>query len=65
MVNERIVKLDQYEFGAVINLINEKRNDLLKRKQNTEFITEILEKVIKAPTKKRCNFKREREKSER
>ena len=33
MVNERVVKLDQYEFGAVISLINEKRNDLLKQQQ--------------------------------
>ncbi len=65
MINERIVKLDQYEFGAVINIINEKRNDLLKQQQDTEFITEILEKVIKAPTKKKCKFKTEREKCER
>ena len=65
MVNERVVKLDQYEFGAVISLINEKRNDLLKQQQNTEFITEILTKVIKAPTKKKCRFKKEREKCER
>ena len=65
MVNERVIKLDQYEFSAVINLINDKRNDLLRRQQNTEFITEILEKVIKAPTKRKCRFKREREKCER
>ena len=38
---------------------------LLKQQQNTEFITEILEKVIKAPTKKKCRFKKEREKCER
>ena len=56
MVNERVVKLDQYEFGAVISLINEKRNDLLKQQQNTEFITELLENVIKAPTKTNCPF---------
>ncbi len=65
MVNERVIKLDQYEFSAVIKLINEKRNDLLKQQQSTEFITEILEKVINAPTKKKCKFRREREQSER
>lgn len=65
MVNERVIKLDQYEFSAVIKLINEKRNDLLKQQQSTEFITEILEKVIKAPTKKKCKVRREREQSER
>ncbi len=65
MVNERVIKLDQYEFSAVINLINDKRNDLLRRQQNTEFITEILEKVIKAPTKRKRKFRREREQCER
>ena len=65
MVNERVIKLDQYEFSAVINLINDKRNDLLRRQQNTEFITEILEKVIKAPTKRKRKFRREREHCER
>lgn len=65
MVNERVIKLDQYEFSAVINLINDKRNDLLRRQQNTEFITEILEKVIKAPTKRKCKFRKEREQCER
>lgn len=65
MVNERVIKLDQYEFSAVINLINDKRNDLLRRQQNTEFITEILEKVIKAPTKRKYKFRREREQCER
>lgn len=65
MVNERVIKLDQYEFSAVINLINDKRNDLLRQQQNTEFITEILEKVIKAPTNRKCKFRREREQCER
>ncbi len=65
MVNERVIKLDQYEFSAVIKLINEKRNDLLRQQQSTEFITEILEKVIKAPTKRKSKFRREREQCER
>ncbi len=55
------VKLDEYEFRAVVNLINEKRNNMLKQKQNAEFITEILEKVIDSPTNKKCILKRERE----
>ena len=67
MSNERVVELDQYEFNTVITLINEKRNDLIKENKNSEYITEILTKVIKAPTKKRglLKFKREREKCER
>ena len=67
MGNERVVELDQYEFNTVITLINEKRNNMIKEKQNPEYITEILTKVIKAPTKKKCkfNFKKEREMCER
>ena len=47
MGNERVVELDQYEFNTVITLINEKRNNMIKEKQNPEYITEILTKVIK------------------
>jgi hypothetical protein len=65
MNSKRVIKLDQYEFGAVVNIINEKRNSLINQKANTEFINEILEKVIKAPTKKNHSLKREREKCER
>lgn len=67
MGKERVVELDQYEFNTVITLINEKRNDMIREKQNPEYITEILTKVIKATTKKKCrlNFKREREMCER
>ena len=67
MENERVVELDQYEFNTVITLINEKRNNMIKEKQNPEYITEILTKVIKAPTKKKSKFKlrKEREKCER
>ena len=67
MGNERVIELDQYEFNTVITLINEKRNDLIREKKNQEYITEILTKVIKAPTKKKCRlkFKREREMCER
>lgn len=65
MNNERVVELDKYEFGAVINIINEKRNNLLKENKNAEFITEILEKVINAPPKKKIHLKRERQNCER
>lgn len=67
MGNERVIELDQYEFNTVITLINEKRNDLIREKKNPEYITEILTKVIKAPTKKKCRlkFKRERKMCER
>lgn len=61
MKDDRVVKLDEYEFRAVVNLINEKRNNMLKDKQDAEFITEILEKVIDSPTKRKKLLKKERE----
>ena len=61
MKDDRVVNLDEYEFRAVVNIINEKRNNMLKDRQNAEFITEILEKVIDSPTKRKKLLKRERE----
>ena len=40
MGNERVVELDQYEFNTVITLINEKRNNMIKEKQNPEKLTQ-------------------------
>lgn len=65
MSNERVIELDPYEFGAVVTIINEKRNNLLKQKQSTEFITEILEKVIQAPLKRKSRIRKEKESCER
>lgn len=61
MKDDRVVKLDKYEFRAVVNIINEKRNSMIKENQDAEFITEILEKVIDSPTKRKRLLKRERE----
>lgn len=61
MKDDRLVQLDEYEFRAVVNLINEKRNNMINDRQDAEFITEILEKVIDSPTKRKKFLKRERE----
>ncbi len=65
MEDKKILKLDKYEYGTIANIIVEKRNNMLKANQDTEYITEILEKVINAPSKKEHHFKRERQKCER
>ena len=61
MKDDRVVKLDKYEFRAVVNIINEKRNSMIQEHQEAEFITEILEKVIASPTNRQRLLKRERE----
>ena len=51
----RILELDQYEHGVVINALNEMRNDLMEEERSTDIVDEVLLKTIDAPTKKvRC-----------
>ena len=49
---KRVLTLDSYEHGVVINALNEMRNDLLEEERPTDILDEVLLKVIDAPTKK-------------
>ena len=49
---KRVLTLDRYEHGVVINALNEMRNDLLEEERPTDSVDEVLLKVIDAPTKK-------------
>ena len=49
---KRILALDQYEHGVVINALNEMRNDLIGEKRSTDIVDEVLLKAIDAPTRK-------------
>ena len=49
---KRILTLDRYEHGVVINALNEMRNDLLEEERPTDIVDEVLLKAIEAPTKK-------------
>ncbi len=62
---KRVLELDQYEHRAIANIINEKRTNLINENKDNEFIDEILEKVLNAPTKKKTLFKKEKNKDER
>ena len=54
MVKEekRVLELDRYEHGVVINALNEMRNDLIGESRSTDIVDELLLKTIDAPTKK-------------
>lgn len=55
---KRVLTLDKYEHGVVINALNEMRNDLIGEERPTDIVDEILLKTIDAPTKKikcKCN----------
>lgn len=49
---KRVLTLDRYEHGVVINALNEMRNDLLEEERPTDILDEVLLKLIDAPTKK-------------
>jgi len=61
-MNEKkiILVLDKYEYGAMIRIINDQRTNMIKQKQDPEIATEILKKVLKAPTKKQRFYKKEK-----
>lgn len=49
---ERVLTLDNYEYGVMVNALNELRNDLIKEERSTDAVDELLLKTIDAPTKK-------------
>jgi predicted N-formylglutamate amidohydrolase len=49
---ERILELDRYEHGVMVNALNEFRNDLIEEKQSTDAVDDLLIKTIDAPTRK-------------
>ena len=49
---KRVLTLDRYEHGVVVNALNELRNDLLGEQRSTDIVDEVLLKAIDAPTKK-------------
>ncbi len=49
---QRIVALDPYEEGAVITALNDMRNKELEDKNSTDFVDDLLLKILHAPQKK-------------
>lgn len=49
---KRVLELDRYEHGVVINALNEMRNDLIGESRPTDIVDELLLKTIDAPAKK-------------
>ena len=49
---KRVLTLDKYEHGVVVNALNEMRNDLLEEQRSTDIVDEVLLKASDAPTKK-------------
>ena len=53
----KILKLDKYELGILVNALFEYRNQLIKESKDTDLINEVLTKAIDAPKQKKSIFK--------
>lgn len=49
----KVLMLDKYEIGILINALNEFRNKLIAEQRETEPVDEVLLKAIDAPIKKK------------
>ena len=49
----KILELDKYELGIIINALNELKNKLIQEQRETDAIDEVLLKALDAPEKKR------------
>lgn len=49
----KVLELDKYELGILINALNEFRNKMIKEGKDTEYVDEILLRAIDAPHKKK------------
>ena len=53
MEEQRVMVLDKYEFGLVINALNEFRSKLIRENKSTEVVNELLLKLLNIPIRKK------------
>ncbi len=61
MEEKRVIEVDDYQHGLIINSLNDKRNELVEQGRDTEFVDETLIEVMDAPTKNQRKKYREME----
>ena len=49
---KRVLTLDRYEQGIIINALNDFRTELMEDRRPTDAVDDVLIKAIDAPTKK-------------
>lgn len=49
---KRVLTLDEYEHGVMVNALNEFRNELIEEQRPTDAVDELLLRAIDAPTKR-------------
>lgn len=65
MEEQRVVVLNKYEYGLIINSLNELRTKLIRENKSTEIVNELLLRLLNIPIRKRTIFQRERVSNER
>lgn len=63
MDEKRVIEVDDYQHGLIINSLNDKRNELVEQGKDTEFVDDTLIEVMDAPMKR--EKKRHRDERER
>mgnify|MGYP003612586426 FL=1 len=63
MDEKRVIEVDEYQHGLIINSLNDKRNELVEQGKDTEFVDDTLIEVMDAPMKR--EKKRHRDEMER
>ena len=53
MKEVRVLELDKYEYGIIVNALNEFRNNLIKEEIETSAIYEMILKILETTLKKR------------
>ena len=50
MSEKRVIEVDEYQHGLIINSLNDKRNELVEQGKDTEFVDDTLIEVMDAPS---------------
>lgn len=58
MEEQRIIILNKYEYGLMINALNEFRTKLIKENKSTEVVNELLLRLLNIPVRKKSIFQR-------
>lgn len=61
MEEKRVIEVDDYQHGLIINSLNDKRSELVELGRDTEFVDETLIEVMDALTKKQRKRNRAKE----
>lgn len=65
MEEQRVVILNKYDYGIIINALYELRSKLIKENKSTEIVNELLIRMLDIPVRRKSIFKMERISNER